>query len=429
MRRAVLALLALLTLAGTLALVGPADAHDELVHATPAGGATLAHLPATATLVFSEPVRSADVDVKVGPRRLAVRPVEGRPAAVRVDLHPLRTGHPVGSLRLSWRAVDDEDGHVTTGELTFHLRAGAADDAAGRSPPKPPIDWRTALVRGVGYLATAFFVGALGFLAFLWPRGAGQRRARRLLAATLVLGVASSLGQVWSVVHGAGGALSVRQVLDQDFGRVDVAQALLWALAVVVVVGVLQGGETAVRRLAWRVGAMLVAAGLIRTTGMTAHGAQTATPVWGEVADFLHLCAVSAWVGGLLVLSLCVLPGGRPDELADVVRRFSRVALGSVLVVASTGVVLGWRIAGSAPGFWDTRYVLVHGAKVAVFGLVLLAAMRSKHLVDRRLGRPAPGDPAPAGVRALAVSVGAESLLVVVVLGIASVRATSSPGV
>ncbi|WP_460851571.1 copper resistance CopC/CopD family protein [Nocardioides montaniterrae] len=419
MRRVLLAVLAVVAL--SLVLAAPAAAHDELVGSTPAAGATLAHLPPSATLTFSEPVRASDVVVRVGHRRLGVSPVEGRPATVRVSLRGI---HPAGSLRLSWRAVDDEDGHVTTGVLALHLRS-AAPTAERGSTPTPPIDWRAALARGLGYLATVLFVGALAFIAFLWPRGASQRRARGLLGVTLVLGIVSAIAQLWVVLRAAGGALDLAQLLDQDFGRVDVAQALLWGLAAVVVVGVWQGGEVAVRRLAWRVGAVIVAAGLVRTTGMTAHGAQTAQPAWGEVADFVHLCAVSAWVGGLLVLSLCVLPGGRPDEVPAVVRRFSRIALGSVVLVAATGLVLGWRIAGTVPSFWDTRYVLVLAAKVTVFGLVLLVAMRSKHLVERRLV----GEDARAGVRALALSVGAETLLVVVVLGVASVLATSSPGV
>ena len=72
---------------------------------------------------------------------------------------------------------------------------------------------------------------------------------------------------------------------------------LLWLLAAVVVVSVLQSGADAVRRLPWRVGALVVAFGLVRATGMNAHAGQSSDPLW-ERSPFSCIIAPSArgWV-------------------------------------------------------------------------------------------------------------------------------------
>ena len=107
-----------------------------------------------------------------------------------------------------------------------------------------------------------------------------------------------------------------------------------------------------VRELPWRVGALVVAAGLLRATGMNAHATQTADPGWGTAAEFLHMIGVSAWIGGLAMLSVCLLPRRDQAELEAVVPQFSRIAMVSVLLILASGAILLWQIIGSVDGFW-----------------------------------------------------------------------------
>jgi len=65
--------------------------------------------------------------------------------------------------------------------------------------------------------------------------------------------------------------------------------------------------------------------------------------------------------------------------------------------------------------------------KLAVFALVMLAAMKSKHWVQTALADAVAGHRRTA-VRPFAVSVAAETVLVMAVLAAASVLVTSSPG-
>ncbi|MER7608360.1 CopD family protein [Nocardioides sp. NPDC127503] len=349
-------------------MVSPAEAHAELERSTPVDGATVTKLPAQAT--------SGRIEVSVDG---AETPAPKEPNAL---------------------------------------------------PEEPrAIGWLAASSRVLGYLALALFIGGLLFISVLWPAGARERRTHGLLVIAVVSGIVAAVNAMVVVLWRAFGATTLRQALTEDFGRADAAMILLWLLAAVVVVALVQGGERAVSGLAWRVGAIFVAAGLVRTAGMNAHATQTDEPLWGIVAGFLHLSAVSAWVGGLTMLTLCLLPRRRLAELEVVVPKFSKVAALSVLTIVVSGAILLWQIVASVDGFWATDYSRVLMLKLALFVLVMLAAMKSKHWVDRRLARAVVESRRPTATRSFVVSVAAETVLVVSVLGAAGVLVTSSPGV
>jgi putative copper export protein len=258
------------------------------------------------------------------------------------------------------------------------------------------------------------------------PAGATVRRARRLLGVSVAAGIAAAAASEAVVVWRSSGGMTLREALNEDFGRVTTAMALLWLLAAVVVAAVFQRGEGVVRELPWRVAALIVGAGLIRTTGMNAHATQGSEPTWGAAAEFLHLVGISAWVGGLTVMTVCLLPRRSIAELERIVPRFSTIALGSVLVIVSSGLILSWQIIGSVDGFWQTHYARVLLLKLALFGTVLLAAMKSKSWVGRHLNDASHRGTA---VGSFVASVATETVLVIAVLGAASVLVTSSPGV
>lgn len=421
----------------TMMLASPAEAHTELERSTPANGATVKKLPAQATFVFSEDVFARDLTVKAGDRKLPVRQV--RSDALGVDLRSVKS---VEHLRLSWKLVGAADGHATSGRLVVKVDKAAGSGSAtprdGASASKEPntlpeepraIGWLAASSRVLGYLALAVFIGGLLFISVLWPAGAHQRRAHGVLVIAVVAGIVAAVNAMVVVLWRASGSLTLRQALTEDFGRVDAATILLWLLAAVVVVALVQGGERAVSGLAWRVGAIFVAVGLIRTAGMNSHATQTEEPLWGIVAGFLHLGAMSAWVGGLIMLTLCLLPRRRLVELEEVVPRFSKIAALSVLTIVASGAILLWQIVASVDGFWSTDYSRVLMVKLALFVLVMLAAMKSKHWVDRRLARAVVESRRHTATRSFVVSVAAETVLVVSVLGAAGVLVTSSPGV
>nr|WP_091515654.1 CopD family protein [Amycolatopsis sacchari] len=290
--------------------------------------------------------------------------------------------------------------------------------------------------RAVDYLGMTLFLGGLLFLAVLWPGGADQRPARRIVVTGWVLGVLGTVTAIgfegaWISQRGPGAVFDwqiVSQVLDVHFGQIWVARVLLWLLGGVVLAQLLQRGRVAAGALAWRTGFAAVAFGLLRTTGMTGHAAETARPLLAQVADFAHVLGVCAWLGGLVMLLLGVLVRRRPDELAAVVPRYSVLAMGSVLVIVCAGVVLAWQTLGSLGKLVSTGYGRTLLFKIVVLAGILLVAQGSRRWVNRRLDFAVVLRGDSATVRPFVYSVAVETVLVIAVVVAAALLVTASPG-
>jgi putative copper export protein len=202
----------------------------------------------------------------------------------------------------------------------------------------------------------------------------------------------------------------------------------VWVLAAVVLGALLQGGARTSRSPGWRVGALAVTFGLLRTTGMTGHSSEGPEPTWGAVADFVHLLGASLWIGGLAVLALAVLPRRRARELAVVVPGYSRLAAASVTGIVGAGLVLAWQVVGSYDALLHTSYGQLLLLKTGVLGAVLLAAFASRQWVRTRLDLAVLLRGDAATVRPFGYSVAVETGLVLVVLAVTSLLVTADPG-
>jgi putative copper export protein/methionine-rich copper-binding protein CopC len=415
----------------------PALAHAELESSEPAEGAVLTTPPRQLTLTFTEDVSARDSAVRVGADHLPLSRPHGKPDVLVADASRLRLS---GDVVVSWRSVSEDDGHAESGVIHFRVGPSAtpaatpAATSAATSAVRPTTGSAvrnvSIAVRLIGYLGMALLVGGLAFVALVWPAGMWDRRTRRLLVVAWTAGTAATVAGI-----GLAGAYAAQlplraavrpevmgQPLASHAGEVWAAKGLLWLLAGVVLAWACRDGDRAVGSAAWRFAAAAVGAGLLRTTGMTAHAAETAHAGWSELADLLHLSGVSLWFGGLAALLVGVLPRRHPAELAEVVPRFSRFALTAVLVIASSGLVLAWQLVGGLSGLLHTSYGRLLLVKVAVFVLVLAAAQRSKAWVATRLCADG------ATVRPFLYSVTAETALLVAVLTAATLLVTAAPG-
>ncbi|WP_330266499.1 copper resistance CopC/CopD family protein [Streptomyces griseorubiginosus] len=430
MRR--LLLLAALLLCALLGTAQPASAHTELVTSSPRDGATPAKAPTHLTLTFDEAVDLADVRVlTVDGDRLPVSRTAHR-NVVRVAL-----GSPAdGRFALVWSVVDEEDGHASSGRIAFAVAAKATPtggDEVSAPAPSPSVRKGLVAVRWTGYLALALFVGGLAFVALLWPGGAYEPRARALLGLAWTVGLLATVATAglqgaYASLGGLRDALrpaTYADVLATRPGVVLAARGLMWVLAAVVLAALLQG---AARSPGWRVGALAVTFGLLRTTGMTGHNSEGSEPTWGAVADFVHLLGAALWIGGLAMLTLAVLPRRRPGELAEVVPGYARLAALSVTGIVGAGLVLAWQVVGSYDALLHTSYGQLLLVKTAVLGCVLVAAYASRQWVRTRLDLAVLLRGDAATVRPFGYSVAAETGLVLVVLAVTSLLVTADPG-
>jgi copper transport protein len=112
----------------------------------------------------------------------------------------------------------------------------------------------------------------------------------------------------------------------------------------------------------------------------------TTNPRWLSVTlDTLHLLAMAAWVGGMVVLAAAVLPRREPAEFRAVLPVFSRVAFASVATLAVTGSYAAWHGIGTLHAIFTTTYGLLVVGKVALFlGLIALGNV-SRLAIQRKL--------------------------------------------
>ncbi len=192
------------------------------------------------------------------------------------------------------------------------------------------------------------------------------RAMRGLILASLVACLAGGL--LWLSEQAAAFGAEVSMVLTATwFGRVMAAQMALVAL------GALLGGR-----------AGLVLAGLGVAIGAArGHGAAMGDGDGLVVSHALHLQAAGAWLGSLPALFLSIRAG---EDIAA--RRYARLGLPAVLLLAGTAAWQGWILGGGLPGLLGTAYGGVLGVKAALFAaLLLLACLHHFRLVPALPGR------------------------------------------
>ncbi|WP_076897504.1 copper resistance D family protein [Burkholderia pseudomallei] len=215
-----------------------------------------------------------------------------------------------------------------------------------------------------------------------WQAQVGRRLARTLRLAALGM-LLSSMLAFW--VHCAlmsETALwdawpAVRSMLaGTGYGRAWLAGAALM-LAVVGLSLARAGGDARVPFALW-----LALAGVALARSNGGHPVDAglfSAPVW---IDWLHLLAISAWVGLVIVATYVVVPrladarGGERRNGAAFVQSLSDAATFALVVLLSTGAYNGWRGVGAPANLIGSAYGQVLLLKL---GLVAFAAALGGH--------------------------------------------------
>ncbi|MFG3507239.1 copper resistance CopC/CopD family protein [Streptomyces sp. NPDC047821] len=388
----------LLVTAALLATVlsGTANAHAALTGSDPKDGAVVATAPKGVTLTFSEQVAMGDDAIRVlepSGKRADTGELRdlcsGAVVKYGVDLH---AGLPHGTYTVAWRAVS-ADSHPISGAFTFSIGAPSKTTVA---LPKEEAGGGTVGVlygfaRYVSYAGFVLLVGGAAFVLACWPRGASVRAVQRvvvrgwavLTAATLALLVLRA--PYTGLPFGVG---SLGAVLETKTGAALVSRLLLLGAAALFV-AVLFGAytrredETEKKDLTFglAIGGTVVAAGIAGTWALSEHASAGLQPLVAMPVDILHLLAMAAWLGGLAALLVAL--HREPTIEGSAVRRFSRVAFGSVVVLAVTGVYQSWRQVGSWTALTGTAYGRLLLLKVALVAVLLAVAWISRRWTRR----------------------------------------------
>ncbi|MGQ5634505.1 MULTISPECIES: copper resistance CopC/CopD family protein [unclassified Streptomyces] len=394
-------LLLLAVTGALLAGAGPASAHAALTGSDPAQGVVVKQAPSQVSLTFSEKVAMNDDSLRVlDPRG---KPVQtGGPANLSGTTYAvkLKGGLGKGTYTVTYQVVS-ADSHPVSGAYTFSIGAPSQTVVSATGPVAGggAVGVLYAFGRYASYAGFIVLVGGAAFVLACWQRGAGVRPLQRLVvggwltltAATLWLlllrGSYTTSGKIADVFDL--GLLG--QVLQTKTGAALVSRLLLLAAAalfIAVLFGAYtkreEGQEKRDLTFGLAIGGVVVAAGLATSWAMAEHASVGLQPGIAMPVDVVHLLAVAAWLGGLtaLLVALYRAPAETPVE-AGAVRRFSRVAFGSVVALVATGTYQSWRQLGSWSAFTDTRYGQLLLVKIGLVALLVGIASVSRRWTAR----------------------------------------------
>lgn len=333
-----------------------------------------------------------------------------------------------------------------------------------------------AFARGGGYVAMALAIGAAVFLYFVWlpalrtQLGPGSEwqgvsasflaKLRRIVFGAVILGLAATAFTIGLHAATAAGvslwsALDrsvVDPVLDTRPVQAWSIRFVIWlALGALLLSALASARAPALRRAALgaignvaptpsRVHRLLLLAAVVAlalTAPMAGHTGGHSPRAILMCSDAAHVICMSAWLGGLVLLVVAAQPAtrllsarDRTPMVAEVVGRFSRLALIAVALIVVTGVIQSVALVGSFGALVDTAYGRLVLAKIGLLiGLVALGAYNQRRSLPRLRRLSAGGEePGRAGIllrRAVIAEVG----LVIVVLAVTSVLVVTQPAV
>lgn len=295
--------------------------------------------------------------------------------------------------------------------------------------------WEAPL-RWLNYLGAAILVGAAVFLFVVGrPASEGHNVPRALIeilrTPVRVAGVVllfSSLALIlvqaaYAADVGLGQALGqpVWDVLGTYSGRV-------WIARIALVLVVLVAGWTMSPRLEDRRWWVILAGGLgiLLTFSLVSHASTDQHATLSIAVDWVHLVAMTAWIGGLVALTAEMIAlrrsSGAADAQARMMRRFSGLAVTCVVLLAVTGLYGATRHFAAVDPLFTTTYGRVLLVKLALFGVLLLFGAANKLVLIPRLAVPG------AGGRALMYTVPSEVAVGTVLLFVGGVLTSIAPG-
>ncbi|MFE5712113.1 copper resistance CopC/CopD family protein [Streptomyces sp. NPDC056501] len=422
-----LLILAAALLGTLLAGAAPASAHAALTGSDPRDGAVVATAPKEVNLTFSEQVAMSADSIRVldpAGRRADTGEIRDlcSGSVVRYGVG-LRAGLPDGTYTVAWQTVS-ADSHPIAGAFTFSIGAPSTTSVAlpEQNAGGGIVGALYGIARYLSYAAFAVLVGGGAFVLACWPRGASVRPVQRtVVRGWLTLTVATLAMLLLRSPYTGSGELAdafdlagLKSVLETKTGAALTSRLLLLGAAALFV-AVLFGSyarrtdpkERKDLAFGLGLGGTVVAAGIAGTWALAEHASTGIQPGIAMPVDILHLLAVAAWLGGLTVLLVALYRA--PSVERSAVERFSKVAFGSVLVLAATGLYQSWRQVGSWSALTDTRYGQLLLVKIGLMAVLLGIAWVSRRWTQRLAAPTSTEEPTEEPTEAKAVDADEEA--------------------
>ncbi len=403
------------------ALTSAADAHAYIVNQAPQAQAIVATAPSVVTISFDE-----EIDLPDGPAievfDSAGKRVDKNDAAIDPDDVTKVVAHlnaiQRGSYTVRWRVVS-ADTHVVHGVFTFGVGVAAQSAQAAAESPFDPSAPLVSILRWFAFLGIAVAIGALLFrLAFRDALDETFERVVRhhvrygaaiAIVASAGLFAVQSIASAGNVPQGFSGS-GLLSTLHSSFG-------IPWIVRIAALIVVIVCSASRSRAAE----ALSVFAGALVLGTLSLAGHATTVPAYGtrttmELADWVHLASISAWLGGLAVLIVGLASSHARDErLRRWLARFTKLAVPSVILMLATGLYASLAHEPHPTLLLTTEWGVSLAIKVAlVIGLLAFGAL------SLRAG-------AGGALRSSGVVLRVEALLAVIILAVTAFLVGQSP--
>jgi len=312
---------------------------------------------------------------------------------------PLTQVPAAGACVVSWALPDGSSGafsftsSIATPTTSTSLPTGTtipAPVAPGDGNPvvekSPRVGGPLGLFRLLAYIFSATLVGGVILILFAWPEGVEYAVCRRFLRIVVVLNVAALvLVAIYTTAQytGRGVTASISPNTWRDLWDTWPGKALLFRVLICLFA-------------IWAVwnpqhvldpGTQLMSVGIIAALAVTYGFDRTGgrLPPLGYASGIVHMVAVSAWFGGLVLLSRVVLIGPGEIDLVQAVRGFGRIATRAVPLAIVTGVIATYRFDGFS--LVTSQHGRLVTLKILFVGFMTYATWVTRRFVLTRMQR------------------------------------------
>lgn len=411
---------------------GIASAHATVVTSNPGDGQSVLSSPAEISVTFSENISA----ISGG---LTVLNADGKPVALEsaqvvngrtltsAPTSPLENGTYVVTYR-----VLSADGHPVSGSILFGVGSGALDRSV---QPSTSDDQTWELIGGLSRflvaLAALIAAGVAFFLAFIHDQGADRWRIVPFVRIGSIVALFGAIGVLMSqaaLLTGKGAGA----VTDTNVLRDVLSENLGWSLAVLMLglAAVHLSTDFTVAKVS-RGFALVGGLAVTVSFAVWGHASELAPRALSLFADFIHATSAALWLGGIvgLVMVLTLRSADAVESTAIILRRFSLVALISVIALVVAGLTLTLTGSGEHLGsLLTTTWGRLVVAKMALTSIVIVLAAWNRRSLVPAIVEPTT-DPALRADRwrTLLRTVRLEALVIVVVIGFTAVLVSVPP--
>ncbi|MFM7410564.1 MAG: hypothetical protein ACKO3L_07150, partial [Actinomycetota bacterium] len=396
----------LLGLWGALLSAGTANAAGDntLSSSNPAPSENVTVAPTQLQLVFTNPLANPNDVNQMGLSLVCDGNIVSLGAAqLGTDLKtvsaPLTQVPAAGACVVSWALPDGSSGafsftsSIAAPTTSTSLPTGTtllAPVTPGDGNPivdkSPRVGGPLGLFRLLAYIFSATLVGGVILILFAWPEGVEYAVCRRFLRIVVVLNiVALVLVAIYTTAQytGRGVTASISPNTWRDLWDTWPGKALLFRVLISLFT-------------IWAVwnpqhvldpGTQLMSVGIIAALAITYGFDRTGgrLPPLGYASGILHMVAVSAWFGGLVLLSRVVLIGPGEIDLVQAVRGFGRIATRAMPLAIVTGVIATYRFDGFS--LVTSQHGRLVTLKILIVGFMAYATWVTRQFVLTRMHR------------------------------------------